>query len=123
MEEFSRGVVVFSDVTVDFSQEEWDCLDSMQKVLYRDVMLENYRNSVSVGLSISKPAVISFLEQGQEPWIHDRVPARGQCSEKRHRNMEGEHYVTLEAEVGVMHLQTKEHQVASKHQKLGRILP
>lgn len=37
--------------------------------------------------------------------------------------MEGEHYVTLETEVGVMHLQTKEHQVASKHQKLGRILP
>ncbi|XP_049758072.1 zinc finger protein 577-like isoform X1 [Elephas maximus indicus] len=65
----AQGSLSFEDVAVGFTWEEWQLLDPSQKDLYKDVMLENYNNLVSVGYLATKPNSIFKLEQGEPPWI------------------------------------------------------
>ncbi|KAM5199360.1 zinc finger protein 84 isoform 3-T3 [Hipposideros larvatus] len=66
--------VSFEDLSVDFTQKEWQLLDACQKDLYKDVMLENYSSLLSLGYEVMKPDVIFKLEQGQEPWTGGGAP-------------------------------------------------
>ena len=56
--------VVFEDVAVYFTREEWGALDKWQKELYRDVMQMNYELLASLGKDPRSPSVCAITGYG-----------------------------------------------------------
>ena len=63
----AQGCVTFEDVFAYFSREEWELLEEAQRLLYRDVMLENFAFVSSLGLAVSRSHGATQLEPEGSP--------------------------------------------------------
>ncbi|XP_048373881.1 zinc finger protein 570-like [Sphaerodactylus townsendi] len=76
-ESFQLGkqpAVPFREVCVKFADDEWSLLSEEQKTLYCEVMLENFQNVSTLGVSRQKPELITQIQQGGKPYFQDQSP-------------------------------------------------
>uniref|UniRef100_A0A673SV57 KRAB domain-containing protein n=1 Tax=Suricata suricatta TaxID=37032 RepID=A0A673SV57_SURSU len=86
----THGLLAFRDVAIEFPQEDGGCLRLPQREqdVYRIVMLESYGHHLFLGLVVSKPDLVIFLEQKRELWDVKRKDTTVQCDFSSHSGME-----------------------------------
>ncbi|XP_073444946.1 uncharacterized protein [Dendrobates tinctorius] len=103
MDSLLREVPIrFDDVAVYFSAEEWESLGMVDKLMYMDVMLENYYTLFSLGFVFEKPEIISIIEEFQDHYHTADVQPVGMKEEPEYHseNEVSAGYRTLESSVG-----------------------
>ncbi|XP_020827500.1 uncharacterized protein LOC110197778 isoform X2 [Phascolarctos cinereus] len=63
------------------AQEEWGLLDHPQKELYKEVVVENAHNLLSLGRPVPRKDLMSYFEEKEAPWLLEQEGLRSCCPE------------------------------------------